>query len=378
MTDLLYSEAEDDLRAAVRSLLADRCDAAAVLTRAESDTPYDPRLWSALATDMGLAGLLVPEKLGGQGATHREAAVVLEELGRSVAPTPYLTGAVVAAETLLGCAGTADNTDSADSAAETAVAELLGALAGGRTVVVLAVPLSAAPGAEPPRVATAEDGTLSGRVTAVADAAAAGVLLVPADDGLYAVEAGAPGVAVESLTPLDLTRPLATVTLEGARGRRLAASAGAPVRRGLLAGAGLLASEQLGLAEWCLEETVRYTRDRKQFNRPVGSFQALKHRMAQLWLEVVSARAAARNAADALATSSPDAPLAVAVAQAYCSRVAVHAAEECVQLHGGIGMTWEHPAHLYLKRAKADSVALGAPGAHTDAVAELVGLPAPR
>ncbi|MBT2400117.1 acyl-CoA dehydrogenase family protein [Streptomyces sp. ISL-100] len=368
MTDLLYSEAEDDLRAAVRSLLADRCDAAAVLTRAESDTPYDPRLWASLATDMGLAGLLVPEKLGGQGATHREAAVVLEELGRSVAPAPYLTGAVVAAETLLGCA-----TDDADAA----VAELLGALASGRTVVVLAAPLSAAPSAELSGAVRADGSSLSGRITGVADAAAAKVLLVPAEDGLYAVETGAPGVTVESLTPLDLTRPLATVTLDGAPGRRLAGSAAAPVRRGLLAGAGLLASEQLGLAEWCLEEVVRYTRDRKQFNRPIGSFQALKHRMAQLWLEVVSARAAARNAADALAAGSEDAPLAVAVAQTYCSRVAVHAAEECVQLHGGIGMTWEHPAHLYLKRAKADSIALGAPGRHTVAVAELVGLPAP-
>ncbi|CAO0829314.1 hypothetical protein SMICM17S_07576 [Streptomyces microflavus] len=149
------------------------------------------------------------------------------------------------------------------------------------------------------------------------------------------------------------------------------------VRRGLLAGAGLLASEQLGIAERCLTETVRHTRERHQFNRPVGSFQALKHRMAQLWLEVVSARAAARNAADALATGSPDAPLAVAVAQAYCSGVAVHAAEECVQLHGGIGMTWEHPAHLYLKRAKADSLAYGSAGSHREEVAELAELPAP-
>ncbi|MGR8007005.1 acyl-CoA dehydrogenase family protein [Streptomyces hypolithicus] len=366
--DLLYSEVEDDLRAAVRSLLADRCDHATVLTRAESDTPYDPRLWTSLARDMGLAGLLVPEKLGGQGAGHREAAVVLEELGRSVAPAPYLTSAVVAAETLLAC-----------DPEQSAVAELLGAVAGGRTVAALAVPLSTAPGAELPDAVRADgEGVLSGRVTGVADAAAAAVLLVPANDGLYAVETGAPGVTVEALTPLDLTRPLAAVTFDAAPGRRLAASAGAPVRRGLLAGAGLLASEQLGLAEWCLEEVVRYTRDRKQFNRPVGSFQALKHRMAHLWLEVVSARAAARNAADALATGSPDAPVAVALAQVYCSRVAVRAAEECVQLHGGIGMTWEHPAHLYLKRAKSDSIALGAPGRHLEALANLADLPGPQ
>jgi alkylation response protein AidB-like acyl-CoA dehydrogenase len=365
--DLLYSEAEDDLRSAVRSLLADRSDAPAVLTRAESGAPYDPRLWTALAADIGAAGLLVPEKLGGQGASHREAAVVLEELGRSVTPAPYLTSAVVATETLLAL-----------TAQEGPAAGLLGEVAAGRSVAVLAVPFAAAwPGAAQPVGVVAD--TLEGTVTGIADAAAADVLLVPTTDGLFAVGAGAEGVAVEPLVPFDLTRPLATVTLRGVPGTRLAdgAAAVAAVRRGLLAGAGLLASEQLGLAEWCLTETVRYTRERHQFNRPVGSFQALKHRMAQLWLEVVSARAAARNAADALATGSPDAPLAVAVAQAYCSGVAVHAAEECVQLHGGIGMTWEHPAHLYLKRAKADSIAYGTAGQHRGTIADLVELPAP-
>jgi alkylation response protein AidB-like acyl-CoA dehydrogenase len=154
-------------------------------------------------------------------------------------------------------------------------------------------------------------------------------------------------------------------------------AAEAAVGRALLTGAGLLASEQLGISEWCLTETVRYTRERHQFNRPVGSFQALKHRLARLWLEIVSARAAARHAADALATDSPDAAVAVAVAQSACSKVAVHAAEECVQLHGGIGMTWEHPAHLFLKRAKADELALGTPGRHRSALASLVGLPPP-
>lgn len=361
--DLLYSEAEEDLRAAVRSLLADRADAPTVIARTESDTPYDPQLWKALATDIGAAGLLVPEELGGQGATHREAAVVIEELGRSVAPAPYLTSSVVATETLLAL-----------GAEDGPVAGLLAQLAAGRKVAVLAVPFSAA-ASDTPVLTGALDGTLG----PVADAAAADVLLVPTTDGLYAVDTDAPGVAVQPLVALDLTRPLATITLTGATGTRLA-EAGvvrSAVDRGLLAGAGLLASEQLGLAEWCLTETVRHTRERHQFNRPVGSFQSLKHRMAQLWLEVVSARAAARNAADALATGSPDTQLAVAVAQAYCSKVAVHAAEECVQLHGGIGMTWEHPAHLYLKRAKADATALGTAGRHRESVAALMELPAP-
>ena len=121
---------------------------------------------------------------------------------------------------------------------------------------------------------------------------------------------------------------------------------------------------------------MRYLGERHQFGRVVGSFQAIKHRLADLWLEVVSARAAARNAADALASGADDAAIAVAVAQAYCAPVAVHAAEEAVQLHAGIGMTWEHPAHLYLKRAKADEIALGTPGRHRAALAALVDLPA--
>ncbi|MFJ9824673.1 acyl-CoA dehydrogenase family protein [Streptomyces sp. NPDC101160] len=360
--DLLYSEAEEDLRAAVRSLLADRADAQTLLGRVEQPSPYLPGLWDALAGGIGAAGLLVPEKLGGQGASHREAAVVLEELGRAVTPAPYLTSAVVATETLLALG--------AESGAGTGpVAELLGALAGGETVAVLAVPLSTAPGADP---------VTDGPVPAVADAAAADVLLVPRADGLYAVPAA--DARITPQVPLDLTRPLAVVDARGAGGTRLAAadSARAAVRRGLLAGAGLLASEQLGIAEWCLEETVRHTKERHQFNRPIGSFQALKHRMAQLWLELVGARAAARAAADALATGAADAELTVAVAQAYCSKVAVHAAEECVQLHGGIGMTWEHPAHLALKRAKSDRTALGSAGRHQDVIAELMDLPAPR
>ncbi|MFF9349435.1 acyl-CoA dehydrogenase family protein [Streptomyces sp. NPDC014734] len=369
--DLLYTRTEEELRAAVRSLIADRCDAPAVLARAESGTPYDPRLWTPLAAGIGAAGLLVPEELGGQGAGHREAAVVLEELGRGVVPAPYLTSAVVATETLLAL-----------PAQDGPVAGLLEDLATGRRVAVLAVPFSAGPFAAGPGAALPVGGPLGtpeGTVTGVADAPAADVLLVPAADGLYAVETGSDEVAVEPVVPLDLTRPLATVTLERSAGTRLAdgVSSAAAVHRGLLAGAGLLASEQLGIAEWCLAETVRHTRERHQFNRPIGSFQALKHRMAHLWLEVVSARAAARNAADALATGSPDTPLAVAVAQAYCSKAAVRAAEECVQLHGGIGMTWEHPAHLYLKRAKADSLAYGTAGHHRASLAGLVELPAP-
>ncbi|MEV0277085.1 acyl-CoA dehydrogenase family protein [Streptomyces sp. NPDC050610] len=370
--DLLYSETEDDLRAAVRSLLTDRAAPAAVLAQSESEDPYDAGLWRALAADMGTAGLLVPEKLGGQGASARETAVVMEELGRSVAPVPYLTSAVLAVSALLAC-----------DTGQDAVSGPLRALAEGRRVGALAIPLPTAPGALPPVTVRADAaGTLSGEVATVAGAAGAELLLVRADGGLYTVDAASEGVRVTGITPLDRTRPLSRVTLAEAPAHRIAGEerAAAAVDAALLAGAGLLASEQLGVAEWCLAETVRYAGERYQFGRPIGSFQAIKHRLAELWLQVASARAAARNAADALAADSAggaDTALAVAVAQSYCGQVAVRAAEECVQLHGGIGMTWEHPAHLYLKRAKADQIALGAPGRHRETVAALVDLPAP-
>ncbi|MGW5353437.1 acyl-CoA dehydrogenase family protein [Streptomyces sp. NPDC004031] len=371
---LLYSDVEDDLRDAVRSVLADRCGPAAVLGRIETDEPYDPALWRMLSGELGLAGLLVPEEYGGQGGSAREAAVVLEELGGAVAPTPFLGSAVLAATALLGCAGAGD-----------AAAAPLGRLAAGEVTAALAVPLSAAPGGGFPAGVRADSaGRLSGRVTSVADALTADVLVVPAEgpDGPGLYEVAAASVLLHRPVSLDLTRPLADVTLEGVPGRLLAAgdTAREALERALLTGAGLLASEQLGVAQWCLDGTVGHLKQRHQFGRVVGSFQALKHRLADLWLEVVSARAAARSAAAALASwespaQSAETEIAVAVAQAYNAPVAVRAAEEAVQLHGGIGMTWEHPAHLYLKRAKADEIALGSPGHHRRLLAARVDLP---
>ncbi|MGK4580011.1 acyl-CoA dehydrogenase family protein [Kitasatospora sp. HPMI-4] len=366
--DLLYSEIEDELRSTVRDLLAGHCPPSAVLARCEGPEPYDLALWRRLVTELGVAGLQVPEEFGGAGASLRETAVVLEELGRGAAPVPFLGSAVLATSVLLACGA----------------GELLSGLTADGRVAALAVPFSTPPGgAFPDGVRVGADGTLTGRVTSVADALPAALLLVPAvgadGPGLYAVEADAPGAGVVRRTSLDLTRQLADVALHGVSGRRLAGAdtAAAVLERALLTGAGLLASEQLGIAEWCLETTVAYLRERRQFGRALGSFQALKHRLADLWLETVGARAAARYAADALACGSRDTAVAVAVAQAHCGALAVRAAEECVQLHGGIGMTWEHPAHLYLKRAKADQLALGTPGFHRNALAALVDLPGP-
>ena len=365
MTDLLYSDVEDQLRGSVRELLVERSPVTKVLSGCETSTGHDPALWRVLAGEMGLAGLAVPEKHGGAGASLREAAVVAEELGRAVTPLPYLGSAVVA-------------TAAARAAGD---GELLSALADGSTIAALAVPFATEPTAA--GVADAApfrgDGdAVTGQALGVADALVADVLLVPADTGLYAVPATASGVERHPVVSLDLTRPLCDVSLRGASGRLIASGPGAAdaVRAGLTAGAAMLASEQLGIAEWCLDTTVDYLKSRYQFGRAVGSFQALKHRLADVWVDVAQARAAARYAAVCVAGDDPDAGVATALAQAYGSPVAVHAAEECVQLHGGIGFTWEHPAHLFLKRAKADAIGFGTPDRHRAVLADLVKLPA--
>ena len=372
---LLYGDTENELRAAVRALLADRAAPAAVIARTETPETYDTGLWKALAADLGCAGLLIAESHGGAGATYREAAVVAEEIGRCAGPVPYLGSSIVA-------------TAAAISAGDD---ELLTGLAAGTTTAALTVPFPAAPGALPPvtvRVGGPRDGDaagtnrLSGTVTAAIDAIPAGVLLVPADGvpyGLYAVSAADPAVTVTPVVSLDMTRQLCDLTLDGAVGRQIAAGQGAEraVLAALAAGAAMLASEQLGLAERCVEMTVAYLKERRQFARPVGSFQALKHRLADLWVGVTQARAAARYAAACLATGDPDAPVAVALAKAACSDIAVRASQESVQLHGGIGFTWEHPAHLYLKRAKSASIGFGTPDSHRASLAWLADQPAP-
>lgn len=358
--DLLPTEVEEDLRATLRSLLSEHCQPTAVTAVYDGERGIVAELWRALAVELGLAGLLVPEGQGGHGASAREAAVVLEELGRVVAPVPFLTSAVISTTVLLGSQTT-----------------LLGELASGERTAALAVPWSTAPDGvlRPARV---EEGRLIGSVTSVAGALEADVLLVPVQ-GATAIEVhavAATDVVVTPVVSLDMTRQLADIALNGAPAQVVVADGEAAVRAGLGAGAGLLAAEQAGLAQWCLAETVAYLKVRRQFGRIVGGFQALKHRLADLYAEVESATATAHYAAAALAADEPpEAELAAAVAQAYCSDVAVHAAEEAVQLHGGIGMTWEHPTHLYLKRAKSDQIALGTPGLHREALAPLVRLP---
>ncbi len=430
---LLYSEDERDLGAALADLLARAAAPADVLARTEQRETYDPKLWRAVAAEIGVAGLLIPEPLGGAGASYRELAAAAEQFGAAVAPIPYLGSAAVATAALLSAArsaaaaGTeadaaravptapwasgeglsgpaaaaraaalraqaaADSSGAARTAPVSPAAGLLRQLADGSLTAALVVTATAMPGGPFPATArvagrgAADSGTvkLRGTIRAVADALPAAALLVPAEGvptGLYLVQATAPGVHRTPVVSLDMTRQLCDISLDDAEGRPVAvgAAAEAAVSAGLAAGAAVLAAEQLGLAQRCLDMTVAYVRERRQFARPIGSFQAVKHRLADLWTAITLARAASRYAAACLADGNPDAPVAVALAKSACCEAAVLAAQECVQLHGGIGFTWEHPAHLYLKRAKAASLAFGTPGAHRAALAALVNLPAPE
>jgi alkylation response protein AidB-like acyl-CoA dehydrogenase len=374
--DLLYTDTERDLRMSLRSLLATRSRAEDILARIDTGEPYDTDLWRAIGADLGCAGLLIPEDADGAGASFREAAVVAEELGRATAPVPYLGSAVVATTVLLAAG----------------YDTVLGELARGEVTAALAAGFETPPGGDFPLTVRVtgprgRDGAagltrLRGRVRSVADAFAAGLLIVPADgvpSGLYLVGAHTEGVRRTPVVSLDMTRPLCDLEFDDAPARLIASGEAATraLDAGLAAGAAMLASEQLGIADKCLEMTVAYVKERRQFARPVGSFQALKHRLADLWVGVTQSRAAARYAAACLATDDADAPVAVALAKSYCGDVAVRAAEECVQLHGGIGFTWEHPAHLYLKRAKSAAVAAGTSDAHRAALSGLVDLPRP-
>jgi len=398
--DLLYSDTERTLATALADLLSARADSGDVLARTEQPDTYDLDLWHTVGAEIGLAGLLIPEALGGAGASYRELAAAAERFGAAVAPIPYLGSAAVATATLLSAARNAvtpGGTTPLDPPAHGGLrapdtppaAALLRKLASGELTAVLAVPPGALPGGPFPagiRVAgtsAAGETKLSGLIPAVADALPADVLLIPAEgvpNALYLVDATAPGLHRTPVLSLDMTRQVCDVSLDGAPARQVAVgeAAAAAVEAGLLAGACVLAAEQLGVAQRCLDMTVAYVKERRQFARQIGSFQAIKHRLADLWTTITLARATSRYAAACLADGDPDAPVAVAVAKSACGEAAVSAAQECVQLHGGIGFTWEHPAHLYLKRAKASSVLFGTPAAHRTVLATLVNLPAPR
>jgi len=363
--NLLYSEIEEDLRAVLVAALDRSTDWAETLARAESDATVDSTLWRTLSIDMGLAGLPVDEAMGGANASWREVSIVLEELGRRVVPVPFLGSAVTATSLL------------------TAVNEnvLLTQMVTAGTVAAMAIPADTVPWTRPEHQVRVEHGRLSGEVPSVTDALTASTFLVVADDELYSVPAQS--ITIAPVVSLDMTRQLADLTFDSASGSLIASGpeVASAAERALTISMAMLASEQLGVSEACLAMTVEYLKERRQFGRALGSYQALKHRLADLWVDVTHARAVARHAAGCAAEGNADLPIASALAGAVCSDVALKAAQECVQMHGGIGFTWDHPAHLLLKRAKSSALMFGgasAQRAHLGDLIDITGRPDTR
>lgn len=355
---MLDTEEETELAQTLRGLLGKRAEWQSVLARTEQEQTTDLELWKQIAGELGLAGLAVPEELGGAGAGWREVGVVMTELGRATAPVPYLGSAVLATAALLHAG---DKT-------------LVAQLASGEKTAALVVPFTAGPDQVFAPTVTVSEGRLTGTVPVVADALAADVLVVPAADGLYAVAAS--DAKVTGTLSLDMTRQLADVTLDGAQGTSLGGDAAGAVRHALTIGAAMLACEMHGLAQNALDTAVAYMKQRYQFGRLIGSYQGLKHRMADVAVSISQLAAAAKYAAACAGADDPDLPIAAAVAKSHASITAVKAAEECLQMHGGQGMTWENPSHVMLKRAKADSLGLGRADAHRAWLGELINLPA--
>ncbi|MFD3502529.1 acyl-CoA dehydrogenase family protein [Streptomyces sp. NPDC058676] len=365
VTEASESELED-LRETVRSVCADAGGIAAVRSLDEHSPGIDADLWDTLGRQVGLAALGLPEAVGGIGGLA-EIAVVCEELGRTLAPVPLLSSTVLAGQVLAGC-GTAS--------------EPLTKLAEGRVhALAVAAPDGVwRPDAVPVGV-TWRGGVavLDGTAPFVLDGADAEALVVAAagPDGvdLFLVDPREPGVTVRRVPTLDLSRGQAVLTFSGARARALTAGGEGTevVTRALDTALVALAAEQLGGAQAALDMTVAHVRDRTQFGRALGSFQAVKHTCADMLLQVESARSAVVRAVRA-AGSSPEALAeAAAVAQSWCGEAFTFVAAECVQLHGGMGFTWEHDAHLYFRRAQSDAVLLGGTAHHRERLAGLLG-----
>ncbi|MDL4775007.1 MULTISPECIES: acyl-CoA dehydrogenase family protein [Thermomonosporaceae] len=369
---LILTDEQRDLAGSVRAFLAGTAPMARVRAVAESGEPYDRDVWTRTAGELGLAGLAVPEAHGGSGAGHAEVAVVMEELGAALTPSPYLASAVLAADLLVALGD--------EAAAETE--DLLPGIASGTTVAAFAHP---EPGAPLPSAERAGGGhVLDGRVPRLLNGADADLLLVVADlrgeaggTAVFAVEAGASGLARHPLTTLDLTRPQARVELAGTPARLLGtpgAGTAAALARALDLASVAVAAGQLGGLRRCLDVIVEYAGLRVQFGRFVGSFQGVKHKLADMHCTLEQAESIVRYAAWTADESPEELPVAAALAQAFVGGAAFRVAKDHLLLHGGIGFTWEHDAHLYYKRAKGDELLLGPPRVHRARLAERLGL----
>ena len=371
---LALTDEQQAVRDAARDYLRDHAGLERLRATIAAGTGWDEELWRGFAGELGFAGAGIAEADGGIGLGPIEQALILEELGYTLAPIPWFESVVLAGGPITALA------------TGEARATLLGGIASGETIATLAIRDQAGialPGGIGPRIAADGDGwRLDGTAHYVPFGHVATLLLVAARSGdgddwdgisLVALPADTPGVTVQREVSLDLTRPYATIKFDNVRlgSERLLGApgeAGPPLAHSLAVAAGLLAAEQLGGATRSLEETVAYAKDRVQFGRTIGSFQAVKHRLADMKLLVDYARTAVDWAANAIA-DGPDIARVSAGARAYCTEAYLACAADAIQLHGGIGFTWEHHAHLFFKRARSSASLLDPPATHREALA---------
>jgi alkylation response protein AidB-like acyl-CoA dehydrogenase len=367
-----FSEEQEELRRIVRSFLEDKSPETEVRRLMETTEGYDPAVWSQMAEQLGLQGLVVPEEFGGSGYSYIELIVVLEEMGRSLLCAPFFSTVALAANTLI---------HSGDDAAKAAH---LPGIASGETIATLAFTEENGrwdeSGITMEATASGDAWTLSGTKMYVLDGHTAQLVLVAARTGsgvsLFAVDGDAAGLVRTPLATMDQTRKQARLefsdtpaTLVGAEGEGWSV-----LERVLDLAAVALAAEQVGGAQQCLDMSVEYAKVRVQFGRPIGSFQAIKHKCADMLLEVESAKSAAYYAGWCAAELNDELPSVASLAKAYCSEAYFHASAENIQIHGGIGFTWEHPAHLYFKRAKSSELLFGDPVYHRELLAQRIGI----
>ncbi|HMJ56498.1 MAG TPA: acyl-CoA dehydrogenase family protein [Polyangiaceae bacterium] len=375
-----FTEEQEELRRNARRLLETASTTRDVRAAMATVRGYDEKLWRRLGEELGLTSLAIPEAYGGAGLGFVELAAVMEEMGRALLCGPFFATVCLAASAVL-TGGT-----------EEQKRELLPGIAAGRTTATVAfAPPSGrwdAPGSGMTYAARDGGYELSGTSAFVIDGHSADLVLVaarpassPSDGGpaIFVVPGATPGLERRARTTMDLTRKQAELTL---RQVRLPASAllGAAesgertLARALDLAKVALAAEQVGGAQRCLDMSLDYAKTRLQFGRPIGSFQAIKHKLADMFVELESARSASYYAAWVAAHSHEELPSAAALAKAYCSDAYFHLAAECIQIHGGVGFTWEHDAHLFFKRAKSSETLFGDAAFHRAVVARQMGL----
>jgi alkylation response protein AidB-like acyl-CoA dehydrogenase len=367
-----FTEEQEELRKTVRAFLEAKSSEEAVREQMETEDGYDAAVWSQMAEQMGLQGLHIPEEFGGSGFGYVELGIVLEEMGRSLLCAPFFSSVVLAANTLIL------------SGDEAAKAAYLPGIASGETIATLAYTEPSGKWDESGITATATksgDGyTISGTKSFVLDGATANLIIVAAktDAGtsLFAVQGDAAGLTRTSLSTMDQTRKQAKLELSNTPGTLIGEDGkGWDVLSTVLDLAAVsLAAEQVGGAQMVLEMAVEYAKVRVQFGRPIGSFQAIKHKCADMLLEVESAKSAAYYGMWCASEMNDELPSTASLAKAYCSEAYFHAAAENIQIHGGIGFTWEHPAHLYFKRAKSSELLFGDPTYHREQLAQRIGI----